>query len=208
MNKTALLVEFFLIFICPPLLIVWGLLPKEAIMPVLWVVSLYAYLLLRSSGVKVLAIDFEREALYAVLKRFVIIAAVMTLFVLLYKPEIFLALVKTEPWRWLAVMLFYPVFSAFIQEVLFRNFFFYRYEKLFEGRMLLLVTVNALLFAYVHIVFENWIAVIFTFFGGLLFAQTYLKTRSTLLTAIEHSLYGNTLYTLGLGYYFYHGTNI
>ncbi len=177
-------------------------------MPVLWVVSLYAYLLLRSSGVKVLAIDFEREALYAVLKRFIIIAAAMTLFVLLYKPEIFLVLVKTEPWRWLAVMLFYPVFSAFIQEVLFRNFFFYRYERLFEGRMLLLVTVNALLFAYVHIVFENWIAVIFTFFGGLLFAQTYLKTRSTLLTAIEHSLYGNTLYTIGLGYYFYHGANI
>ena len=208
MNKTALWAEFFLIFISPPLFIVWGLLPKEAIMPVLWVVSLYAYLLLRSSGVKVLAIDFEREALYAVLKRFIIIAAAMTLFVLLYKPEIFLVLVKTEPWRWLAVMLFYPVFSAFIQEVLFRNFFFYRYERLFEGRILLLVTVNALLFAYVHIVFENWIAVIFTFFGGLLFAQTYLKTRSTLLTAIEHSLYGNTLYTLGLGYYFYHGTNI
>ncbi|MGB5965818.1 MAG: CPBP family intramembrane glutamic endopeptidase [Sulfurimonadaceae bacterium] len=208
MNKSLLLAEFFLIFISPPLLIVWGLLPKEAIMPVLWVVSLYAYLLLRSSKIKVLAIDFERKALYTVLKRFLVIGTAITLFVLYFKPELFLALVKANPWQWLAVMLFYPVFSAFIQEVLFRSFFFHRYEKLFKGRLILLVTVNALLFAYVHIVFENWIAVVFTFFGGLLFAQTYLKTRSTLLTAIEHSLYGNTLYTLGLGYYFYHGANI
>ncbi|MGB6019409.1 MAG: CPBP family intramembrane glutamic endopeptidase [Sulfurimonadaceae bacterium] len=208
MNKSLLLAEFFLIFISPPLLIVWGLLPKEAIMPVLWVVSLYAYLLLRSSKIKVLAIDFERKALYTVLKRFLVIGTAITLFVLYFKPELFLALVKANPWQWLAVMLFYPVFSAFIQEVLFRSFFFHRYEKLFKGRLILLVTVNALLFAYVHIVFENWIAIVFTFFGGLLFAQTYLKTRSTLLTAIEHSLYGNTLYTLGLGYYFYHGANI
>jgi membrane protease YdiL (CAAX protease family) len=207
MNKSALLVEFLLIFVSPPLLIAGGLLPKTAIMPVLWLVSLYAYLLLHRAGVKVLAIDFERKALYEVLKRFFVIAAAITFFLLLYRPELFLALVRTDPWFWLAVMLFYPLFSAFIQEILFRSFFFYRYEKLFQGRHLPVV-LNALLFAYVHIVFGNWIAVVFTFFGGLLFAQTYLKSRSLLLTAIEHSLYGDMLYTLGLGYYFYHGANI
>jgi len=208
MNRTALFVESILIFVSPPLFIVWGLLPKEAIMPVLWTVSLYAYLLLRRRKVKVLAIDFDRKALYGVLKRFVLIGTAIALFVLYYTPDLFLVLPKTKPWFWLAVMLFYPVFSAFVQEVLFRSFFFHRYEKLFKGRLVLSVAVNALLFAYVHIVFENWLAVIFTFIGGLLFAQTYLKTRSTLLTAIEHALYGNTLYTLGLGYYFYHGSSL
>lgn len=208
MNKSALLAEFFLIFLSAPLLIVSGLLPKIAIMPVLWIVSLYAYLLLRSSKIKVLAIDFDRKALYGVLKRFAVVGTALTFFVLLYKPELFLALLKDDPWQWLAVMLFYPLFSAFIQEILFRSFFFHRYERLFKGRLLSLVILNALLFAYVHIVFGNWIAVIFTFFGGLLFAQTYLKSRSLLLTAIEHSLYGNLFYTLGLGYYFYHGANI
>jgi len=207
MNKSALLAEFFLIFLSPPLLIVWGPLPKTAIMPVLWVVSLYAYLLLRSSRVKVLAIDFDRQALYAVLKRFAAVGTVITLFVLLYLPDLFLALPKTRPWKWLAVILIYPVLSAFLQEILFRGFFFHRYEKHFKKRPLLLVTLNALLFAYIHIVFGNWLAVIFTFIGGLLFAQTYLKSRSILLTAIEHSLYGDLLFTLGLGYYFYHGTN-
>lgn len=207
MKKPALIIEFFLIFIFPPLLVVWGPLPKEAVMPILWLVSLYAYLLLRSSKIKVLAFDFSTKELYDVLKRFFIIGSAMTLFVLLYEPDIFLALPTAKPWQWLAVILFYPPFSAFVQEVLFRNFFFHRYEKLFKGRHLSLIVTNALVFAYVHVVFENWIAVIFTFFGGFLFAQTYLKSRSTLLTAIEHSLYGDLLYTIGLGYYFYHGAN-
>lgn len=208
MNRTALLSEFLLLFVTPPLLVVSGLLPKTAIMPLLWIVSLYAYLILRSSKVRVLALNVERKALYNVLKRFLLIGSAITVFTLLYQPDIFLSLLKADPWQWLAVMLFYPVFSAFVQELLFRSFFFYRYEKHFKDRPLFLVTLNALIFAYVHIVFGNWIAVVFTFFGGLLFAHTYLKHRSLLLTAIEHSLYGNLLYTLGLGYYFYHGANI
>ncbi len=208
MKKSTLLIEFVFIFVIPPLLVVWGPLPKEAIMPILWLVSLYAYLLLRSSKIKVLAVDFSAQELYDVLKRFFMIGSVMILFVLLYEPERFLALPIAKPWQWLAVILFYPLFSAFVQELLFRNFFFHRYEKLFKGRYLSLIVTNALVFAYVHVVFENWIAVIFTFFGGFLFAHTYLKSRSTLLTAIEHSLYGDLLYTIGLGYYFYHGANL
>ncbi len=202
------MIEFFVLFICPPLLIVWGPLPKESIMPLLWVISLYAYFLLRSSKIKVMVLDFDAQALYDVLKRFFIVGSAMTLFVLLYKPESFLALLIAKPWQWLAVILFYPLFSAFLQEVLFRCFFFHRYEKLFKRRPLALITANALVFSYIHIVFGNWIAVVFTFFGGFLFAHTYLKTRSTLLTTIEHSLYGDLIYTIGLGYYFYHGTNI
>lgn len=207
MNRTTLLGEFLLIFLSPPLLIVWGPLPKEAIMPLLWVISLYAYLLLRSSKVKVMVIDFDRKALFSVLKRFLLIGTAITLFTRFYHPELFLSLPKTAPLFWLGIILFYPVFSAFFQEILFRGFFFHRYEKRFKKRPLLFVTLNALLFAYIHIVFGNWIAVVFTFFGGFLFAQTYLKSRSILLTAIEHSLYGDLLFTLGLGYYFYHGTN-
>ncbi len=208
MNKTALLIEIFLMFVSPPLLIVFGLLPKESVMLILWAATLYAYLHLRRNKIKLFAFDFKREVLYAVLKRYLLVSILMTLFVLAYEPENFLALAKSRPLFWLLVMLLYPFVSAFVQEILFRNYFFYRYESLFKGDLLLFVFVNALLFAYVHIIFENWIAVIFTFFGSLLFTHTYLKTRSTLLTAIEHSLYGNTLYTLGLGHYFFHSATL
>ena len=35
--------------------------------------------------------------------------------------------------------------------------------------------------------------------GGLLFAFTYSKTKSTLFVLIEHTLYGCWLYTVGMG---------
>lgn len=208
MNKTKLLIEFILIFVLPPLLIVFGVMSKVMIMPLMWLIALYAYLHLRRAKVNVLAIDFDSQALYSILKRFLLIGAAINIFVFLYRPDLFLVLLKEEPLRWLELMILYPILSAYTQEIVFRNFFFYRYEKLFEKRIVLFVVINALLFSYIHIVFENWIAVVFTFVGGVLFALTFLKTRSTLLVSIEHSIYGNALYTLGLGYYFYHGSNI
>ena len=42
--------------------------------------------------------------------------------------------------------------------------------------------------------------------GGLLFANTYNKHRSLLLVSIEHGLYGNTLFFIGLGWYFWGGS--
>ncbi|OIP56385.1 MAG: hypothetical protein AUK54_02250 [Helicobacteraceae bacterium CG2_30_36_10] len=208
MNKTKLLIEFILIFVLPPLLIVLGVMSKVMIMPLMWLIALYAYLHLRRAKVNVLAIDFDSQALYSILKRFLFIGAAINIFVFFYRPDLFLVLLKEEPLRWLELMILYPILSAYTQEIVFRNFFFYRYEKLFEKRIVLFVVINALLFSYIHIVFENWVAVVFTFVGGVLFALTFLKTRSTLLVSIEHSIYGNALYTLGLGYYFYHGSNI
>jgi CAAX protease family protein len=39
--------------------------------------------------------------------------------------------------------------------------------------------------------------------AGLLFASTYERSRSTLLVSIEHALYGDVVFTVGLGSLFY-----
>ena len=65
---------------------------------------------------------------------------------------------------------------------------------------------GALVFSYGHIVFHNLWAVLFTFIGGLLFLQTYRKSQSLLFSGIEHALYGDALFTIGWGAYFYGGT--
>lgn len=101
-------------------------------------------------------------------------------------------------------MILYPILSAFFQKILFRTFFTLRYKNLFKNESFF-VFINALIFGGVHILFGNFIAVIFSFFGGVLFMKTYLKSNSTLLSTIEHSLYGNFIFTIGLGHYFYHG---
>lgn len=205
MKKQTLWLELLLVYIFPPLLFIAGALPSVALMPVLWILTLYAYLQLKGTPLKLFSMNFKKEELLYVLKRFVLIVSTMTLVVLIYLPEMFLIIPRTRPLLWLGLMLLYPIFSAYLQEILFRAFFFKRYRKLFSRNPLHLIFFNALIFSYMHIVFLNWVAVIFTFIGGLLFAHTYLKTRSTLLVSIEHGLYGNALYTIGLGYYFYHG---
>jgi hypothetical protein len=40
---------------------------------------------------------------------------------------------------------------------------------------------------------------ILTFIGGILFAFTFKKTKSTLLVSIEHAIYGCWLFTVGMG---------
>jgi hypothetical protein len=49
------------------------------------------------------------------------------------------------------------------------------------------------------------VAVVFSMIGGYFFATTYTRHKSLAAAFIEHSLYGCYLFTIGLGYYFYHG---
>jgi membrane protease YdiL (CAAX protease family) len=68
-----------------------------------------------------------------------------------------------------------------------------------------MVFASALAFALVHLVFRNPIAPPLSLVGGLLFAATYERTGSSLVATIQHALFGCWVFTVGLGWYFYHG---
>lgn len=61
---------------------------------------------------------------------------------------------------------------------------------------------SALAFAWAHTIIDNPVVYVATFFGGLMFAHTWLQSRSLLLVSAEHALYGFWLFTVGLGMYF------
>jgi len=193
--------EFSVIFLLPPLLIAEGWLPRSAVMPVLWVVFLYSAVMLRHDGMALLERPGGFHRLRELLPRMTLITAAIGLFTWGCYPERFFLLVREQPLLWAAVLLLYPIFSVIPQEITFRRFFYHRYRMLF-GRAALWA--NALLFAYIHIVFGNIVAVAFTFVGGALFALTYERSRSVLLVSVEHACYGLALYTFGLGNFFYH----
>lgn len=102
------------------------------------------------------------------------------------------------------LLLAYPLLSALPQEFIFCSFFMKRYGHWFQSDKVKIL-VSAIVFGYAHMLFLNWIAPVFSFFGGLLFAYTYLKTKSLALVTFEHSLYGNSIFLAGIGYYFYSG---
>ena len=89
-------------------------------------------------------------------------------------------------------------FSVYPQELIYRAFFFQRYKNLFSNDKLF-IFVNAVIFSLAHLFFKNTLVIVLTFLGGLLFAITFNKTKSTLLVSIEHAIYGCWLFTVGMG---------
>jgi membrane protease YdiL (CAAX protease family) len=135
---------------------------------------------------------------------FVLPAAVLTLATLGFLEAHFLAFPRRQPLMWALVVLLYPWLAALPQELLFRCFFFHRYRHLLP-QPALMVLASAVSFSLAHLFYANWVAPLLSFLGGLLFGWRYLKTRSLLAVSIEHALWGNFLFTVGIGWFFYSG---
>lgn len=125
-------------------------------------------------------------------------------FTYLVNPDLLFYLPRTNPKLWIVIMIFYPLFSVYPQELIFRGYFFHRYKPIVASSILIIL-LSGISFGFAHIIFKNYIAPILSTFGGLLFAQTYKKSDSILLASIEHALWGDLIFTIGLGYYFYSG---
>ena len=130
--------------------------------------------------------------------RFMLLIIFSTILMYSSDSEKLFIVIKTNPVMWLMVSIMYSVVSVYPQEFLYRSFFFSRYGLLFKNPYLL-IAVNALLFSFAHILFKNLFVLIITLIGGLIFAITFFRTRSLLLTSMEHALYGSWLFTVGMG---------
>jgi len=119
----------------------------------------------------------------------------------LLAPARLFALPRERPVVWVFIMVLYPI-SAYAQELVYRTFFFHRYGALFAHRRVR-VLVNAALFGWGHISVNNVVAVFLTAIVGVLFASTYERSRSTFLVTLEHALYGDFVFSVGIGDLFY-----
>ncbi len=122
-------------------------------------------------------------------------------------PQRFLVFPRYAYDTWVMVMIVYPLVSVTTQEIMYRVFFFHRYKALFAGDPQGAIMLNAVLFSFSHIVFQNVTTLIISFMGGLLFAWRYYNSRSYWALVLEHSIYGNLIFTVGLGRYFYTGVS-
>jgi membrane protease YdiL (CAAX protease family) len=208
MTRSALGLEFLLLFVALPLGYRFSPVRIPAL-PLLWVVAGYAgWQLLCDPG-------FDRARLWnigqlqgrigVILAIFAVAALAIWIGVRRFAPDLEWSFVRRQPAFWAVVMVAYPVLSVYPQGLLYRAFFFERYAALFPGKWAMILA-SAAAFAFLHIIFRNWLAVALTFAGGLLFAARYAETGSLATSSFEHALYGCWLFTVGLGQYFYHGT--
>jgi len=127
-----------------------------------------------------------------------VIIVLTTIYVWLFDQSNLFSVVLDKPLKWLAVLFIYSFFSVYPQELVFRTFYFQRYENIFKSKSLQ-IFINAIVFSLAHLFFKNTLVLVLTFFGGLLFALTFKKNKSTLLVSIEHAVYGCWLFTVGMG---------
>ncbi len=145
----------------------------------------------------------ERVQLRVLLRRFGICALGLLTAVALLAPERLFDMPRQQTALWLLLLATYPLFSAYPQELIYRYLFRRRYRRLFRRRGGW-IAASAAAFAWLHIVFGNWLAVVLTLIAGAFFAQTYLAGRSLRLAVVEHTLYGALVFSVGIGEFFYH----
>lgn len=211
-RKTLLLaLEFCLLCIALPTTIIVFVLAKHMFM-FLWGAAIYCGLVLWLARSEI-AKDTKKlwrwdqvtwENMKPLLIRWVFACIGMTLFIYFYDPDRMLRLLIERPQFVPFLLLLYPVLSALPQEFIFCSFFFERYKRFFQTDRSMIIA-SAVVFAYAHVLFINWVAPFLSLIAGLIFASTYAKTRSLALVTIEHGLYGNFLFVIGLGWYFYGG---
>lgn len=109
---------------------------------------------------------------------------------------------RANIWIFLAMVVFYPVFSAYGQEIIYRTFLFRRYSVIFP-KAWQFILLSALTFSFLHIVYYDPVSMILTFIGGLYFSWVYITTRSVLYTAVLHGIFGMLVFGVGLGQYFW-----
>ena len=211
MEKIALLIlELAVVFILFPLLLYFRLIPNAPI-PFLILLALAAWFMLRRDP------TFDRSHLTntaalsrylaPVLLRSAALCAILGLAVWQLAPHLLFTFVRRAPAFWALVMLLYPLLSVYPQELIFRAYFFERYQPLF-GAGWVMVAASALAFGFMHIALGNWLSVVLSAIGGFLFALTYHQSGSLVLASIEHAIFGNFIFTIGLGQFFYHGTRL
>jgi len=203
-----LIVEFLIICIVIPGIIIIN---KWAVYMFffLWAASGYTFFILLRTYKEKLKEIWNWSAvtwrnLRPILIRFFLASIGMSLFIYFYDPGKMFGLFYYRPEIIPFLLVLYPLISALPQELIFCSYFFKRF-KVFFGEGKVMVIMSAVVFAYAHILYINPVAPLLSFLGGLIFASTYLKTRSLALVTIEHGLYGNFLFLIGLGYYFYGG---
>ena len=209
LNKAYKTLELIFIgLLIPTLILVYRL--AENVILILWLITLYGGFIYlkyhnRSNLKQIMNFQaFTKKNVNIILVRWLLLTIVIYLITFYFYNDKLFTIQKQNPYFLIIIFFVYPILSALPQEFIFTTFFFSRYQNLIPEK--LQIFTSAIIFTYAHVLFINFIAPFLSIFGGLIFANTYKKTNSLALVTFEHSLYGNSLFFMGLGYYFWGGS--
>ena len=194
------LTELFILFIIFPISLVinYPIWIKLLIGISGFIYVIYFLLKIKKNKFKISSTINWRSFWKSTITKIIFIAIITTFYVWLTDESQLFIVLKTKPVLWFVILFLYSLLSVYPQELLYRTFFFQRYQSLFKNENLFII-LNAIIFSLGHQFFKNALVIILTFLGGLLFAFTFNRTKSTFLVFIEHAIYGCWLFTVGMG---------
>ena len=186
----------------------WGVRMNAWVVPTLLVAAAVAWAAMRFRGLlargEATRLRVAPRDWAGMLARFALFAVLLAALLWLYRPALLWSFPRRNPRFWLLVCFAYPLVSVVPQGILYRALWEKRYAAGLPPALSLVL--GAALFSWAHVVFHNVWACAFTFVGGLFFLSSYRRTGSLLFSAVEHALYGDFLFTVGWGAFFYEGT--
>lgn len=200
-NKpTFLMLELIILFLMMPIILVLNIHPIFKVTPILLGVIYCIWVSVKYLSIPIQSLYFFnfKEHWKSIMIKFFITLVGSVIIMYLFNPENLFIVVRKNWIMWVSFSIIYSLFSVYPQEFLYRTFFFNRYIILFKTPYAL-IAVNALIFSFAHIAFKDLLVSGLTLIGGILFAFTYHKSKSIMVTSIEHALYGSWLFTLGMG---------
>tara|TARA_B100000809_G_scaffold34084_1_gene29909 strand:- start:19490 stop:20122 length:633 start_codon:yes stop_codon:yes gene_type:complete len=201
MNKRSFLsLELALLFFLIPVILFLEVLPIIKIGSLLIAIT---YVLVTSIKNKLiplkllLSFTLKKEKKTLLLSSIIVLSSSL-IFMSLWHPEDLFIVVKKKPTLWVIILFVYAFLSVLPQELLYRSYFFNRYKDLFKNEKHLVI-INIIVFPLAHLFLKNWLVLLVTLIGGVFFALTYKRSKSLLITSLEHAIYGNWLFTIGMG---------
>lgn len=133
--------------------------------------------------------------------RVIIITILLIWFTWWVFPDLLLYYPREDFEDYLITFFLYPFASVIPQEIIYRVYYFHRYQRIVPEKSLLMLS-NAIIFGLTHWIYGNWVAPIATFLVSWIFIFNYLKSKSLLNVSLEHYFYGLVMFTIGFGYFF------
>lgn len=204
-NKKLILEGALLLGLLPFLLAIFP--ARKPIFPVLVAGALYAFLRCRKNvNWRFVFSRPEKGWWKGSLIRATGIALGSIIYCLLMQADSFLNFPKNLPHIWVLVLCLYPILSVFPQEIIYRLYFFERLVAPIQNKYYSII-VGSIAFSWVHIIYWNFFALWGTLFAGFIFNWIYWKYKDRpgvmWRVLLEHSLYGLTIFTVGLGGFFF-----
>lgn len=198
-------IEFTLLFFGVPLFLLFEkniIHPSSILLPVLIALILYFRKQKNFHLRDLIRLDISQKIWINQGIIMMVVALFLLGYVLLFEPDNLFNLPKGNLTIWIAMFFFYPTFSAYQQEVVYRKFIFMRYQPLFQKKWMLILA-SGITFSFVHIVYFSVLSLILTFIAGIYLAYIYEKTKSVLFVGILHGIMGFVVFTVGLGQHFW-----